>query len=171
MSLLEKNSFTKEELVECSNGKLFGPGNGRLPNSEMLMVDRIIKINNSGGEFENGEIHGQLDISPDLWFFDCHFSEDPVMPGCLGLDAMWQLLGFYLGWLGQPGKGRALGVGEVKFSGQVLQTVKKVTYHISLKRLILRKLILGVGDGILKADGEIIYEAKDMKVGLFSTDK
>ena len=133
------------------------------------MFDRVTKINETGGLFEKGEIVAELDIKPELWFFNCHFKGDPVMPGCLGLDAMWQLVGFYLGWLGQPGKGRALGVGEVKFTGQVLNTVKKVTYHISLKRLILRKLILGVADGILKADGNLIYEAKDMKVGLFQS--
>ena len=131
---------------------------------------QITVINEDGGEFGRGKIIAELDIRPDLWFFDCHFKGDPVMPGCLGLDAMWQLVGFYLGWLGQPGKGRALGVGEVKFTGQVLDTVKKVTYQISIKRLILRKLILGVADGVLKADGEPIYEAKDMKVGLFQSE-
>ena len=135
----------------------------------MLMFDRVTNINETGGLFEKGEIVAELDIKPELWFFDCHFKGDPVMPGCLGLDAMWQLVGFYLGWLGQPGKGRALGVGEVKFTGQVLNTVKKVTYHISLKKLRLGKLILGVADGILKADGSPIYEAKDMKVGLFQS--
>jgi 3-hydroxyacyl-[acyl-carrier protein] dehydratase/trans-2-decenoyl-[acyl-carrier protein] isomerase len=134
------------------------------------MFDRITNINETGGEFQKGEIIAELDIKPELWFFDCHFKGDPVMPGCLGLDAMWQLVGFYLGWLEQPGKGRALGVGEVKFTGQVLDTVKKVTYQISIKRLILRKLILGVADGVLKADGEPIYEAKDMKVGLFQSE-
>tara|TARA_B100000575_G_C23134570_1_gene658802 strand:- start:431 stop:940 length:510 start_codon:yes stop_codon:yes gene_type:complete len=164
---MKQNSFTYEQLIDCGKGLLFGEGNAQLPLPPMLMFDRINLINETGGNFSKGEIVAELDINPKLWFFECHFKNDPVMPGCLGLDAMWQLLGFYLGWLGQPGKGRALGVGEVKFSGQVLQTVKKVTYHISLKRLILRKLILGVGDGILKADGEQIYEAKDMKVGLF----
>ena len=134
------------------------------------MFDRITNINKTGGLFEKGEIVAELDIKPNLWFFECHFKGDPVMPGCLGLDAMWQLVGFYLGWLEKPGRGRALGVGEVKFTGQVLETVKKVTYHISLKRLILRKLILAVADGVLKADGEPIYEAKDMKVGLFQSD-
>ena len=168
---MRKSSFTYEELIECGNGTLFGEGNAQLPLPPMLMMDRIININDSGGEFSKGEIIAELDIKPDLWFFDCHFKGDPVMPGCLGLDAMWQLVGFYLGWLGQPGKGRALGVGEVKFTGQVLQNIKKVTYHITLKRLILRKLILGVADGVLKADGKIIYEAKDMKVGLFTNDK
>jgi len=168
---MRKSSFTYEELIECGNGTLFGEGNAQLPLPPMLMMDRIININDSGGEFSKGEIIAELDIKPDLWFFDCHFKGDPVMPGCLGLDAMWQLVGFYLGWLDQPGKGRALGVGEVKFTGQVLQNIKKVTYHITLKRLILRKLILGVADGVLKADGEIIYEAKDMKVGLFTSKK
>jgi 3-hydroxyacyl-[acyl-carrier protein] dehydratase/trans-2-decenoyl-[acyl-carrier protein] isomerase len=168
---MRKSSFTYKELIECCNGTLFGEGNAQLPLPPMLMMDRIITINDSGGKFSKGEIIAELDIKPDLWFFDCHFKGDPVMPGCLGLDAMWQLVGFYLGWLGQPGKGRALGVGEVKFTGQVLQNIKKVTYHITLKRLILRKLILGVADGVLKADGKIIYEAKDMKVGLFTGDK
>ena len=168
---MRESSFSYEKLIQCGNGNLFGEGNAQLPLPPMLMIDRIININNSGGEFSKGEIIAELDIKPDLWFFDCHFKGDPVMPGCLGLDAMWQLVGFYLGWLGQPGKGRALGVGEVKFTGQVLQNIKKVTYHITLKRLILRKLILGVADGVLKADGEIIYEAKDMKVGLFTSKK
>jgi 3-hydroxyacyl-[acyl-carrier protein] dehydratase/trans-2-decenoyl-[acyl-carrier protein] isomerase len=164
---MRENSFSYEKLIECGEGSLFGEGNAQLPLPPMLMFDKITKINSSGGLFEKGEVVAELDIHSNLWFFDCHFKNDPVMPGCLGLDAMWQLVGFYLGWLGQPGKGRALGVGEVKFTGQVLQSVKKVTYHISLKRLILRKLILGVADGILKADGKPIYEAKNMKVGLF----
>ena len=164
------NSFSYEQLIDCANGDLFGKGNAQLPSPPMLMFDRITNINETGGVFQKGEIVAELDIKPELWFFDCHFKGDPVMPGCLGLDAMWQLVGFYLGWLEQPGKGRALGVGEVKFTGQVLDTVKKVTYQISIKRLILRKLILGVADGVLKADGEPIYEAKDMKVGLFQSD-
>ena len=163
-----KNSFTYDDLIECAKGKLFGEGNAKLPAPPMLMMDRITKITKDGGNYNKGEIIAELDIKPNLWFFDCHFKNDPVMPGCLGLDALWQLVGFFLGWLGAPGKGRALGVGEVKFTGQVLQTVKKVTYHISLKRLILRKLILGVADGIMKADGKQIYEVKDMKVGLFT---
>ena len=167
---MKQNSFSYEQLIDCANGDLFGKGNAQLPSPPMLMFDRITNINETGGLFKKGEIVAELDIRPDLWFFDCHFKGDPVMPGCLGLDAMWQLVGFYLGWLEQPGKGRALGVGEVKFTGQVLDTIKKVTYHISLKRLILRKLILGVADGILKADGVSIYEAKDMKVGLFQSD-
>jgi 3-hydroxyacyl-[acyl-carrier protein] dehydratase/trans-2-decenoyl-[acyl-carrier protein] isomerase len=167
---MKKNSFSYEQLIDCANGDLFGKGNAQLPSPPMLMFDRITNINETGGEFQKGEIIAELDIKPELWFFDCHFKGDPVMPGCLGLDAMWQLVGFYLGWLEQPGKGRALGVGEVKFTGQVLDTVKKVTYQISIKRLILRKLILGVADGVLKADGESIYEAKDMKVGLFQSE-
>lgn len=167
---MKKNSFSYEQLIDCANGDLFGKGNAQLPSPPMLMFDRITNINETGGIFQKGEIVAELDIKPELWFFDCHFKGDPVMPGCLGLDAMWQLVGFYLGWLEQPGKGRALGVGEVKFTGQVLDTVKKVTYQISIKRLILRKLILGVADGVLKADGEPIYEAKDMKVGLFQSD-
>ena len=167
---MKKNSFSYERLIDCANGDLFGEGNAQLPSPPMLMFDRITNINETGGVFQKGEIVAELDIKPELWFFDCHFKGDPVMPGCLGLDAMWQLVGFYLGWLEQPGKGRALGVGEVKFTGQVLDTVKKVTYHISIKRLILRKLILGVADGVLKADGERIYEAKDMKVGLVQSD-
>ena len=167
---MKKNSFSYEQLIDCANGDLFGKGNAQLPSPPMLMFDRITNINETGGEFQKGEIVAELDIKPELWFFDCHFKGDPVMPGCLGLDAMWQLVGFYLGWLEQPGKGRALGVGEVKFTGQVLDTIKKVTYQISIKRLILRKLILGVADGVLKADGEPIYEAKDMKVGLFQSE-
>ena len=167
---MKQNSFSYEQLIDCANGDLFGKGNAQLPSPPMLMFDRITNINETGGVFQKGEIVAELDIKPELWFFDCHFKGDPVMPGCLGLDAMWQLVGFYLGWLEQPGKGRALGVGEVKFTGQVLDTVKKVTYQISIKRLILRKLILGVADGVLKADGEPIYEAKDMKVGLFQSE-
>ena len=167
---MKKNTFSYEQLIDCANGDLFGKGNAQLPSPPMLMFDRITKINETGGVFQKGEIVAELDIKPELWFFDCHFKGDPVMPGCLGLDAMWQLVGFYLGWLEQPGKGRALGVGEVKFTGQVLNTIKKVTYQISIKRLILRKLILAVADGVLKADGEPIYEAKDMKVGLFQSD-
>ncbi len=166
---MKNNNFSYEQLIECAKGLLFGKGNAQLPHPPMLMFDRISNINEIGGEFNKGEVVAELDLKPDLWFFKCHFINDPVMPGCLGLDAMWQLVGFYLGWLGQPGKGRALGVGEVKFSGQVLSTAKKVTYHISLKRLILRKLILGIADGIMKVDGTVIYEAKDMKVGLFSS--
>ncbi|MBI28556.1 MAG: 3-hydroxydecanoyl-[acyl-carrier-protein] dehydratase [Alphaproteobacteria bacterium MarineAlpha5_Bin11] len=161
------SKFNYEQLVDCAKGLLFGSGNAQLPHPPMLMFDRISNISETGGEFDKGEVIAELDIKPDLWFFKCHFLNDPVMPGCLGLDAMWQLVGFYLGWLGQPGRGRALGVGEVKFSDQVLPTAKKITYHISLKKLRLGKLILGVADGLMKVDGKTIYEAKDMKVGLF----
>ena len=168
---MKKSSFSYDQLIECAKGALFGKGNAQLPLPPMLMFDRITNINENGGNFLKGEIVAELDIKSDLWFFKCHFKNDPVMPGCLGLDAMWQLVGFYLGWLGQPGKGRALGVGEVKFTGQVLQTVKKVTYHISLKKLIFRKLIMGIADGIMKADGVSIYEVKNMKVGLFTSSE
>jgi 3-hydroxyacyl-[acyl-carrier protein] dehydratase/trans-2-decenoyl-[acyl-carrier protein] isomerase len=150
---------------------MFGPGNAQLPTPNMLMMDRIIKISDEGGEFGKGEILAELDIKQDLWFFDCHFPGDPVMPGCLGLDAMWQLVGFFLAWIGNPGHGRALGVGEVKFTGQVLPTAHKVSYHIDMKRVISRKLVLGVADGVMKVDDREIYSAKDLRVGLFtSTD-
>ena len=163
------NKFSYKQLIECAKGLLFGEGNAQLPHPPMLMFERISNINKTGGEYKKGEIIAELDVKPDLWFFKCHFINDPVMPGCLGLDAMWQLLGFYLGWLGKPGKGRALGVGQVKFSGQVLSNAKNVTYHISLKRLMLSKLTLGIADGMMNVDGKKIYEAKDMKVGLFTS--
>lgn len=167
MDFQNKNNFSKEDLVKCSDGKLFGPKNGRLPNNEMLMMDRIIEINDSGGQYEKGKIHGELDISPDLWFFDCHFSSDPVMPGCLGLDAMWQLLGFYLLWEGNDGIGRALGSGQVKFYGQVLPKAKLVEYKISIKKIRKQKLVIGFADGLMLVDGKEIYSAKDLRVGLF----
>ena len=163
-----KNSYSKEDLILCGEGKLFGPGNAQLPLPNMLMLDRIAHISKSGGEYDKGEIIAELDITPDLWFFDCHFPGDPVMPGCLGLDAMWQLVGFFLGWKGNQGRGRALGSGEVKFTGQILPTAKKVTYHINLKRVIERKLIMGIADGRVSVDGKDIYFAKDLRVGLFS---
>lgn len=170
-SFKNQNAFEKDELVACGHGQLFGPGNARLPVDNMLMVDRISNITVDGGEAGKGEIIAELDINPDLWFFDCHFPTDPVMPGCLGLDAMWQLVGFFLGWKGNPGKGRALGCGEVKFTGQVLPTAKKVTYHLQLKRVIERKLVMGIADGTMSVDGKVIYTAKDLRVGLFqSTD-
>ncbi len=162
-----QNSYSKEDLIRCGEGNLFGSGNAQLPLPNMLMLDRIAHISTEGGEYGKGEIIAELDINPDLWFFGCHFPGDPVMPGCLGLDAMWQLVGFFLGWSGGPGKGRALGVGEVKFKGQVLPTAKKVTYRIDLKRVIKRKLFMGLGDGTVEVDGRVIYEAKDLKVGLF----
>jgi 3-hydroxyacyl-[acyl-carrier protein] dehydratase/trans-2-decenoyl-[acyl-carrier protein] isomerase len=166
-----QNSFNRDELLRCGHGEMFGPGNAQLPTPNMLMLDRIVKITDEGGDYGKGEILAELDIQPDLWFFDCHFPGDPVMPGCLGLDAMWQLVGFFLAWIGNPGHGRALGVGEVKFTGQVLPQAKQVTYHIDIKRVITRKLVLGVADGVLKVDGREIYSAKDLRVGLFtSTD-
>ncbi|MGS2718021.1 bifunctional 3-hydroxydecanoyl-ACP dehydratase/trans-2-decenoyl-ACP isomerase [Eionea flava] len=170
MSLADdnKNSFTKEELIACGNGDLFGPGNAQLPLPNMLMLDRITHINATDGEFSKGSIIAELDITPELWFFDCHFPGDPVMPGCLGLDAMWQLVGFFLGWKGNQGRGRALGSGEVKFTGQILPSAKKVTYHIDLKRVIERKLVMGIADGRVSVDGKDIYSAKDLRVGLFT---
>ncbi|WDE14124.1 bifunctional 3-hydroxydecanoyl-ACP dehydratase/trans-2-decenoyl-ACP isomerase [Thalassomonas haliotis] len=164
----QKSAYSKEDLIKTANGEMFGEGNSQLPSDNMLMMDRINVINDDGGEFGKGEIIAELDITPDLWFFDCHFKGDPVMPGCLGLDAMWQLVGFYLGWSGGPGRGRALGVGEVKFTGQILPTAKKVTYKITLKRVIKRKLFMGIADGSVLVDGREIYTAKDLKVGLFT---
>ncbi len=164
-----QSSFTYEELIQCSQGEIFGEGNARLPAPPMLMMDRIIEINADGGEFGKGQMIAELDIKPELWFFECHFPTDPVMPGCLGLDAMWQLIGFYLGWLGNPGRGRALGAGEVKFFGQVLPTAKKVTYKIDLTRVIQRKLVMGVANATMEVDGKEIYSAKDLKVGLFTS--
>ena len=167
----QKSSYSREDLLACAHGELFGPGNARLPLPNMLMMDRITHISEQGGKYGKGEIVAELDIRPDLWFFDCHFESDPVMPGCLGLDAPWQLLGFFLGWVGNPGRGRALGVGNVKFSGQVLPTAKKLTYRIDLKRVISRKLVLGLADATVSVDGKDIYQADDLKVGLFtSTD-
>ena len=165
---MQKNSFNYEDLISCGNGELFGEGNAKLPLPPMLMFDRITKIEQNSGEFKKGYIKAELDIKDNLWFFDCHFKKDPVMPGCLGLDAMWQLLGFYLGWKGGSGKGRALGSGEVKFAGQVLPTAKKITYFIDLKRVIMRKLVMGIADAKMEVDGRLIYEANDLKVGLFT---
>ena len=162
------SSFTLDELLACGRGEMFGPGNAQLPAPPMLMFDRIVKIAAEGGAHGKGCIEAELDITDDLWFFACHFIGDPVMPGCLGLDAMWQLVGFFLGWSGAPGRGRALGVGEVKFTGQVTPKVEKLVYKIDLKRVIIRKLVMGVGDGVLEADGKPIYEAKDLRVGLFA---
>ncbi|WP_456445406.1 3-hydroxyacyl-[acyl-carrier-protein] dehydratase FabA [Thiolapillus sp.] len=164
-----KNAYDKEDLIKCGHGELFGPGNAQLPVDKMLMMDRITHIGEEGGKHDKGQIIATLDIHPDLWFFECHFPGDPVMPGCLGLDAMWQLVGFYLGWLGNPGHGRALGVGEVKFTGQVLPNAVEVKYTIDIKRVIARKLILGIADGKLEVDGREIYAAKDLRVGLFTS--
>lgn len=163
-----RNAYEYEDLLACGRGELFGPGNAQLPLPPMLMFDRISSISEEAGEHGKGQVVAELEVRPDMWFFPCHFKGDPVMPGCLGLDALWQMLGFFLGWLGAPGRGRALGVGEVKFTGMVLPTVKKLEYIVDLKRIIRRKLTLGFGDGILKADGALIYSAKDLRVGLFT---
>ena len=164
----KQHSFTREELLMSGRGELYGPTNAQLPLPNMLMMDRITHISDEGGQFDKGSIVAELDITPDLWFFDCHFQGDPVMPGCLGLDAMWQLVGFYLCWMGGSGKGRALGVGDVKFRGQVLPNAKKVTYRLDLKRVILRKLVMGIADATMDVDGKVIYEATDLRVGLFT---
>ncbi len=165
-----KSSFLYDDLIACGQGKLFGAGNAQLPLPPMLMFDRITQVSATEGSAGLGKIVAEFDIKPDLWFFPCHFEGDPVMPGCLGLDALWQLTGFFLGWLGEPGRGRALGVGEVKFSGMVTPKVKTVTYEVDVTRLILRKLKLAVANGVMKADGEPIYHVTDMKVGLFQAD-
>ncbi len=165
---LRKSSFDLQGLLACARGELFGPGNAQLPLPPMLMFDRITTITEDGGDDGKGQIVAEFDIHPDLWFFKCHFQGDPVMPGCLGLDALWQMVGFFLGWMGGVGRGRALGVDEVKFTGMVLPTAKKITYIVNLKRVIMRKLVLGIADGIMKVDGKVIYEAKDLKVGLFT---
>lgn len=163
-----QSSYTRDELIACAHGQLFGPGNGQLPLPNLLMFDRITRIAADGGTHSKGIVEAELDITPDLWFFACHFESDPVMPGCLGLDALWQLLGFYLSWRGNPGRGRALGVGEVRFTGQVLPTAHKVCYQIDVTRVIERKLIMGVGDGRVLVDGNIIYTANNLRVGLFT---
>ena len=166
-----QSSYDYDDLIASGHGELFGPTNGRLPKPNMLMLDRITQISNEGGKYGKGEIKAELDINPDLWFFECHFEGDPVMPGCLGLDAMWQLVGFHLVWQGLQGRGRALGVGKVKFTGQVLPTAKKVTYQIDIKRVIARKLNMAIADGTMFVDGREIYTAEDLRVGLFtSTD-
>ena len=168
MSFIPKSSYSKTELIDCSNGKLFTKsGDGRLPSDNMLMFDEILDINSSGGEFGKGSVVANLNIDPKLWFFNCHFKEDPVMPGCLGLDAMWQLVGFYLCWLDNPGRGRALGASEVKFFGQVLPTAKLVTLKIDMKRILNLDLTVGIGEGSMLVDGREIYSAKGLKVGLF----
>jgi 3-hydroxyacyl-[acyl-carrier protein] dehydratase/trans-2-decenoyl-[acyl-carrier protein] isomerase len=165
----QQGSYTYEELLECGRGEMFGAGNAQLPLPPMLMFDRITHISDQGGAYDKGEIIAELDIKPELWFFQCHFEGDPVMPGCLGLDAMWQLVGFYLGWNGAPGRGRALGAGEVKFTGQVTPRNKLVTYRIDMKRVIQRKLNMGIADGVVSVDGREIYMAGGLRVGLFTS--
>ena len=170
-TVLRPSSFDLNGLLSCARGEMFGETNAKLPMPPMLMMDRILKISDKGGSADKGEIHAELDINPDLWFFKCHFLGDPVMPGCLPLDALWQLVGFFLGWMGGLGRGRALGVGEVKFSGMILPTAKKVSYYIDMKRVILRKLVMGVADGIVHVDGKQIYDVKDLKVGLVTDEQ
>lgn len=165
-----KSEYSKEELIKHAHGRLFGEDYARLPLPPLLMFHRITTIDAKGGAYGRGYIEGEFDITPDLWFFESHFETDPIMPGCLGLDAMWQLVGFFICWLDNKGKGRALGVGEVKFRGMVLPDSKLVSYHIDMKRVISRQLVLGIGDGIMKVDGKTIYEAKDLRVGLFEND-
>ena len=167
---MQKNSYSYEELIDCGKGKLFGKGNAKLPLPPMLMFDRITKIENDTGEFKKGLVEAELDIKEDLWFFKCHFQNDPVMPGCLGLDAMWQLVGFYLGWTGEPGKGRALGVSTVKFTGEVLKKIKTATYKINIKRILKKEgAVVGLANATLDADGKVIYVAENLKVGLFKS--
>ena len=168
--MINKNSFSYKDLIACAKGKLFGEGNAKLPLPPMLMMDRIIKITKNGGIYNKGYIVAELDIKPKLWFFDCHFKKDPVMPGCLGLDAMWQLVGFFLGWTGEPGKGRALGVNSVKFTGEVLKNVKIARYQVDMKRILKKKdAVVGLADGKLFSDNKAIYEAEGLKVGLFKS--
>ena len=167
---MQKNSYDYNDLISCGKGDLFGEGNAKLPLPPMLMFDRITEIKKDIGEFKKGFIKAELDIKDNLWFFDCHFKNDPVMPGCLGLDAMWQLVGFYLGWIGEPGKGRALGVNTVKFTGEVLKKAKMATYEINMKRVLKKEgAVVGLANGILSADGKIIYTAENLKVGLFKS--
>ena len=164
-----QDRYEREDLLRCGRGELFGPGNAQLPLPPMLMFDRITHISEAGGAYGKGQVVAELDVRPNLWFFQCHFQGDPVMPGCLGLDAMWQLVGFFLGWLGGPGRGRALGAGEVKFTGQVTPDCRLVTYHVDIKRVIMRKLVMGIADAVLDVDGRRIYSATDLRVGLFTS--
>lgn len=169
--MTQPSSFTHEQLLACGRGELFGDANARLPQPPMLMFDRITLVDPAGGSHGKGVLRAELDIHPDLWFFQCHFEGDPVMPGCLGLDSLWQMLGFFLGWTGAPGSGRALGLGQLKFTGQILPETRLVQYRIDMKRIISRRLVLGVADGVVKADGKPIYEAADLQVGLFDNPK
>ena len=166
-----RSSYTYEDLLACGHGGLFGADGARLPKPNMLMTDRITRISNIGGDYGKGEIIAELDINPDLWFFECHFEDDPVMPGCLGLDALWQMLGFFLGWQGLPGPGRALGVGEVKFAGEVKPEAKLLRYQIDVKKVIKRGVALAIADGLAELDGETVYTTAGLKVGLFPPSK
>ena len=169
-NFVQKNQYSYEDLITCAQGEMFGPGNPQLPMPPMLMMDRIIEINDTGGSEGKGEIIAEFDITPDKWFFDCHFIGDPVMPGCLGMDALWQLVGFFLGWSGGLGRGRALSVGEVKFTGQILPSNKLVTFRLDMKRVIMRRLVMGIADGKVLCDGEVVFEANDIRVGLFTPE-
>ena len=166
----QQQSYCQSELLDCGHARLFGPGNAQLPLPPMLMFDRITHISDHGGAFGKGEVIAELDVDPDQWFFKCHFERDPVMPGCLGVDALWQLVGFFLGWKGGPGHGRALGAGEIRFTGQVTPDCRLIRYQLSLKRVVMRKLFMGVADGQVEADGRVIYTGKDLRVGLFRTE-
>lgn len=165
--ILRKNRYDKPELLECGHGLLFGAGNAQLPLPDMLMFDRIVHIDDDGGEHGKGVAVAELDITPSMWFFQCHFEDDPVMPGCLGVDALWQLIGFSLGWRGGEGHGRALGAGEIKFTGQISPHNRKVTYRIDFKRVIMRKMSMGIADGAVVVDDQPVYSCKDLRVGLF----
>jgi len=169
--LTRQANYSYDDLLRCGRGELFGPGNAQLPLPPMLMFDRITQITDEGGTYGKGFVEAELEVKPDLWFFDCHFQGDPVMPGCLGLDALWQMVGFFLGWTGAPGRGRALGVGQVKFTDQVTPDRKLVQYRVDIKRVMSRKITLGIADGVMKVDGEVAYEASDLRVTLFSTDE
>lgn len=168
--MTKQSSYSYEDLLSCGRGELFGPGNAQLPLPPMLMFDRITHIADSGGNYDKGVVEAQLEVKKDLWFFDCHFQGDPVMPGCLGLDALWQMVGFFLGWTGAPGRGRALGVGQVKFTDQVTPDKSLVEYRVDIKRVMSRKITLGIADGVMKVDGNVAYETSDLRVTLFTSE-